>query len=425
MVPGVVWLYHYLWSFFSAVIYGFPSRKLFVIGVTGTKGKSTTVELINFILKQAGKKTAMIASTGMEVLGQREERPDENNTMPGRFYLQHFFKKAAWLGCEFAVVEVTSEGTKLNRHRFINWSAAVFLNLHPEHIERHGSFEKYREAKVEFFEYVALKHKNTRTQEHKNNLFFINKDDENAKYFIEAAKGGQVIEFGKSELKSKLIGEFNKYNIGAAAEMCKMLGINEEIIIKAVAEFKGVAGRMEFIKKEPFSVVVDYAHTPDSLRKVYETLRRDNLKLADPRYSATLDFGMTSGGRRLICVLGSAGGGRDKWKRPEMGKIAAEFCDEIVLTNEDPYNEQPEKIIDNIFSGCSQTLNSKTQTLNYKGLNIYKIIERREAIKKAIDLAKENDVVVITGKGSEKWIHVANGKKIPWSDKIEVVKLLK
>ncbi|MEK7520671.1 MAG: cyanophycin synthetase, partial [Patescibacteria group bacterium] len=153
-------------------------------------------------------------------------------------------------------------------------------------------------------------------------------------------------------------------------------------------------------QKEPFSVVVDYAHTPDSLAAVYKTLRERHL----------------SGGGGLICVLGAAGGGRDKWKRPEMGKIAAENCDEIILTDEDPYDEDSGRILAEIKSGI--------QNASFPIQNAREIINREEAIEKAVGLAKAGDVVVITGKGSEPWMHLEKKRKIPWSDREAVLKAL-
>ncbi len=389
-------IYHLALAFLSAVIFGFPSsvsrRKIFVVGVTGTKGKSTVLELIGFILERAGKKVAISSSI---------RNGESSMTMPGRFFLQRFLRRAINNNCDYALIEVTSQGVLQNRHRFINWSAAIFTNLAPEHIESHGNFENYREAKLDFFRYVS-----NLSRSHLNRLFLINKDDENAPAFAETSAGkGEIILYGKSELPSKLIGEFNKYNIGAAVAFARSQKINEDIIIKAVAEFSGASGRMEFIQKNPFSIVIDYAHTPDSLRKVYETLRKE---------SENSKFKIQNS--KLICVLGAAGGGRDKWKRPEMGKIAEEYCDEIILTNEDPYDENPHDIINQIESGFS-----KFQISNFK---FQIVLDRKEAIKKAISLAKPGDVVVITGKGSEKWIHLANGKKIPWSDKQTAIDIL-
>ncbi len=375
--------YHTAWVLLGAVFYRFPSKKIFVVGVTGTKGKSTTVELISFILEKAGKKTAAVSSVSLKIGGEISGNLT-GNTMPGRFFIQKFLRRAVDNNCQYAVVEVTSEGVSANRHLFVDWQAAVFINLHPEHIETHGSFEKYREAKLKFFRSAKK-------------LFFINEDDENADYFIKAAGGKEIILFGKSELESNLVGDFNKYNVGAAVAFVKSQGVSDEIIKRAVSGFPGVPGRMEFVhrptKEKPFTAVVDYAHTPDSLRNVYTTLRRE------------------SEISKLICVLGAAGGGRDKWKRPEMGKIAAEFCDEVILTDEDPYNENPFSILEDIEKGFSENPNNKTQMTK-----LYKILDRGEAIKKAVELAGVGDIVIITGKGSEKFIRVAKGKKMPWSD---------
>ena len=384
-LPLAPWLYHTVLAFVGACIYKFPASRVFVIGVTGTKGKSTTIELINAILEAAGKKTAILSSVRVKISDQSKSNPFDN-TMPGRFFIQQFLSEAVGADCQYAIIEVTSQGVAFNRHLFIYWRAGIFINLSAEHIEAHGSFEEYRQQKLKFFRY-------TRSL---GGRIFVNKDDRNSRYFKEAA-GEEVILYSKSELPSQLAGDFNKYNIGAAAAVGQWLGINEKIIQKAIAEFPGVPGRMEFIQKKPFVVVVDYAHTPDSLRKVYETLRA----ISHPEIPT-----------KLICVLGSAGGGRDRWKRPEMGRIASEMCDQIILTNEDPYDEHPEEIIEQIASGI------------HSG-HIHKILDRREAIKKAISLAQSRDTVVITGKGSERWIHLANGQRLPWSDKETIEAVIK
>lgn len=373
-IPGLPWLYHFSWSFLGAAVYGFPSKDIFVIGVTGTKGKTTVIELLNHILEVAGEKTAVLSSIKVKV-GNKEDKNKTETTMPGRFFIQRFLRQAVKADCRYAIIEVTSEGISANRHRFIKWDVVGLINLAPEHIEAHGSFERYKEAKLKLFK-IAKK------------LCFINKDDKYAEEFERVAQG-RVVWFRKSELKSKLMGEFNRYNVGMAEAITKELGVSEKNIVKAVLEFSGIPGRMELVQKEPFAVIVDYAHTPDSLRVVYESLAT--------KY------------KKIICVLGSAGGGRDKWKRVEMGKIAAEYGDEIILTNEDSYNEEPEDIIEEIAQGCPKA---------------QKIVDREEAIKTAINLAQPGDVVIITGKGSENSIHIKGGKTIDWSDKETVLKNL-
>jgi UDP-N-acetylmuramoyl-L-alanyl-D-glutamate--2,6-diaminopimelate ligase len=374
MIPGLPWLYHFSWSFLGAVFFGFPSKDIFVIGITGTKGKTTAIELLSAVLEASGEKVAVLSSIKVKV-GEEEGKNKTETTMPGRFFIQKFLRRSVKAGCRYVIIEVTSEGIAANRHLFIKWDVAALTNLAPEHIEAHGSFDKYKEAKLKLFR-LAQK------------LCFINKDDQYAREFEKAAQG-KVVWFGKGNLESQLAGEFNKYNVGLVEVIASELGVNKENIRKGVAGFAGIPGRMEFIQQEPFAVIVDYAHTPDSLKAVYQSLK--------PEYD------------RLICVLGSAGGGRDKWKRPEMGKIAAEYGDEVILTNEDPYDEDPENIIEEIAKGCPQAK---------------KVIDRGEAIKIAIELAQSGDVVIITGKGSENSIHLKGGKIIAWSDREVVLRSL-
>jgi len=401
--------YHFVLAFLGALIYGFPSKKLILIGVTGTNGKTTTTEMIASIFENAGFKIALLNSIRFKI-GEKEEINKLRMTMPGRFFIQRFLKKAVKEKCQYAIVEVTSEGIKQHRHRFLDFKVAVFTNLTPEHIEAHGSFEKYREAKGKFFQAAKEAH-------------VLNADDENAKYFLKfpakqkiffgmnqskiqlLPKSGMVVlaenvkeEEKKLSFKVKeveftlnLLGEFNIYNALAAISVALSQGISLKTCQKALENFKGVPGRMEEVISMPFKVIVDYAFTPNALEKVYQTLQNSKFQISNSK---------------LICVLGACGGGRDKWKRPVLGKIAAKYCDEVIVTNEDPYDEDPWQIIEQVASGT-------------KG-KARKILDRREAIREALKLAKEGDIVVITGKGCEPSICV-KGKKIPWDDR-EVVR---
>ena len=404
-------IYHFFLAWLGGLIYGQPSREVFVLGVTGTKGKSTVLELINEVLEAAGKKTALTSSVRIKI-GSESRKNLTENTMPGRFFLQKFLRDAVTHGCEYVLIEVTSEGIVQCRHRFIDFDAALFLNLHPEHIERHGSFEKYRAAKVKFFEDVAKFSPKVRR------LFFINHEDRNHGYFVDAVRGrGEIYYFSKDDFLGKKLGgrrnalgdwlssDFNMENAAAAARFAELHGINWDTIKKALSSYKGLEGRMDVAQEKPFRVVVDYAHTPDSLLKVYKALSNSKLKNKNQK-------------PKLICVLGSAGGGRDKWKRPEFGKIAGEYCDTIILTNEDPYDEEPNSILDQVKSGI------RSSAFDSGKSGLYEILDRREAVNKAITLAKKNDTIIITGKGSENWIHVANGKKIPWNERKIVEELL-
>ena len=397
-------LYHYLWSFVSAIIFQFPSRHIRVIGVTGTKGKTTTVALLAHIFSsaglpaQAGKQSAYLSSALMSD-GISLTKNKTGNSMPGRFFIQQFLRTAVHAQSSYAFIEVTSQGTVQHRHRFIRWAGVVFLDIHPEHIESHGSFQKYLLAKRELFSYA-------RAHSH-GAVFYINKDDSHANDFISAAGNEKKILFSSAspEIKDVLCpalpGPFNTINIAAAYAIAREEGICHADIIAALNTFSGVPGRMEFITHEPFEVVVDYAHTPESLEAVYQYLRGRVL----------------SRGGKLICVLGSAGGGRDVWKRTAMGKHAGDYCDEIVLTNEDPWDEDPEKIVAMVHEGIKSSE-------KYNAQQVRVVMDRKDAITAAIAMARERDVVVLTGKGSESWIHVAGGKKISWSERDVVKEIL-
>ena len=405
-------IYHATLAYAGAVFYGFPSRSMKVIGVTGTKGKSTTVYLITKILEHKTqtvedaplqKGVAAIGSLGFKI--KDKEWPNTlKMTMPGRFKLQKFLAEAKRAGCKYVVLEVTSEGIKQKRHIGVKFDCAVFTNLHKEHIESHGSFENYHKAKQELFKKTS-------------NIHVINADDPRVDLFgnfpakhkifyglekgdlvadkIQSTEKGTSFELYGTHFDTHLVGEFNVMNCLAALAVGAMYKIDLPVMKPVLESIKFIPGRMEFVQREPFGVVVDYAHTPESLEAVYKTLKAYKL--------TSLQAG------KLICVLGAAGGGRDKWKRPEFGRIASEYCDEIILTNEDPFEEDPEKILDGIESGIKNKEKVK------------RIIDRKEAIREAIKKAGLNDTVIITGKGSETSMAVAGGKKLSWSDK-EVVR---
>jgi UDP-N-acetylmuramoyl-L-alanyl-D-glutamate--2,6-diaminopimelate ligase len=378
-IPNFVFnWYHWKLAFLGALIYRFPSKKLVVIGVTGTNGKSTVVHLATEILEKGGQKVASLSSIRFKI-GEKEEKNMLKMTMPGRFKIQKFLRQASKTGCKYAILEVTSEGIKQYRHKFIDFDGVVFTNLTKEHIEAHKGFENYKKAKGKLFVALAKSKKN-------NKWAVFNADDENSEYFSKLAGDAKkyyysLKDFEKFNLQISLLGEFNKYNALAAYCAGIALGIEKNKILEVLQQAKGIPGRLELVIDKPFKVYVDYAHTPDALEKVYKTL-----------------------GGGLVCVLGSCGGGRDKWKRPEMGKIADNYCKEIILTNEDPYDENPRIILDDIEKGIASS-------------EYTKIIDRREAINKALSLAKNGDTIIITGKGCEPWMVVANGRKIAWDDR--------
>jgi len=434
MTPGfVISWYHYFLVFFAAFIYHFPSRHLVVIGITGTKGKTTVAELLSAFLEKTGEKTAMINSLRFKLAGK--SWPNKlKMTMPGRFFVQRFLHRAWCRKIRYAILEVTSEGIKQYRHKFIDFDLAVLTNFQPEHLEAHGSLEKYRQAKEKLFAALGSRQKKIQIcdpvgkfETTVKKASVVNVDDGAASHFLKYPtqkkigfglknKDGEIncliqprnysftkdgISFELEGLKfsSPLKGEFNLFNISAAIAAARALDIPLTIAKEAVAEFDGLPGRLEEIKEgQNFKAYVDYAHTPNSLIAIYETLRREAPK----------------GTAKIISVLGATGGGRDKWKRPLMGKIAGQYCDEIIITNEDPYDENPRKIMEEIAVGLKLAKHP------------FRIIEdRREAIAEGLKLCQNGDCFVITGKGSEQAIVVKGGQKMPWDDRKVVREELK
>jgi len=394
-------IYHFCLAWLGSFIYRHPSQKLTVIGITGTKGKTSSAELLHAVLQNNGIKTALLSSAHI-AFGDKKEISPTGNTMPGRFFIQRFLRGAIKEGCTHAVFEVTSQGVAQHRHRFIDFDVAALTNLHPEHIESHGSYEKYRSAKASFFSYVA----NASVKVKKS--FFVNADCKDKSYFAEAAKGVAVEYSGEAFIAETLGGDtskvsgwlrsnFNLENAALVYAIAKDLGLEKEATLKTFADFSGVPGRLEFLHGAGRTAVIDAALTPESLRALYLHLKTITGKQ----------------GGRLIAIFGSAGGGRDIWKRPELGKIASEFCDEIYLTSDDNYDEDPKEIIKEIGSGIQNNERVKV------------VISRKEAIRQALAGAEQNDIVAITGMGSQVNTYGPGGRKIPWSDRQVVVDLLK
>ncbi|MDB5238776.1 MAG: UDP-N-acetylmuramyl-tripeptide synthetase [Candidatus Parcubacteria bacterium] len=391
--------YHWIFSLAAAIWYRFPSRHIKVIAVTGTKGKSSTVEIINAILERAGYKTALSNTIRFKV-GETSTRNLHKMSMPGRFVMQKLLRQAVDADCAYMVVEMTSQGALLYRHRFIALDTLVFTNLSPEHIEAHGSYEKYVLAKLSIAQNMKRSGKKT--------TLIINADDAEAATFLACAADRKIrysakdaepyeiktegieFTFGGRTMRSPLSGLFNLYNILAAATCASSENVSPEVIAEAVSSFSDIPGRVEKVDAgQNFTVVVDYAHTPDSLEKLYKVFRPD----------ATA----TRSKQRLIAILGGTGGGRDSWKRAEMGRLADLYCDEVILTDEDPYDEDPNKIAADVAAGV---------TAHQPII----LMDRRKAIRRAISLAHPDDIVLITGKGTDPYIMGPRGTKTPWSD---------
>lgn len=397
--PSVLDAYHYSLAMLGAALYRFPSKKLVVIAVTGTKGKSTVVELLRSTLREAGY-TVASASTIRFTIGHEEDRNLFKMTMPGRFFLQRFLRRAVDAGCTHAVMEMTSEGARQYRHKGVALDALVFTNLEPEHIESHGSLEAYAAAKLSLAAHVAESPKRPR-------YIVANVDDPWGKKFLEADVEHKVpysladaepyntddknvrFVYKRGELFTvPLPGMFNLKNILAALALTQAMDIPLAAAKRALEHHAPIAGRAErVVQGQPYTVVIDYAHTPGSLKALLETFKNTE-----------------SGSRKVIGVFGSTGGGRDTWKRPAMGTIADEYCDVAYLTNEDPYDEDPQKIVNDIAQGFTKR-------------KPFIILDRRAAIRESLREAKEGDAVLITGKGTDPYIMGPHGSRQEWSDK--------
>jgi UDP-N-acetylmuramoyl-L-alanyl-D-glutamate--2,6-diaminopimelate ligase len=383
--------YHYSLAFTAAFTEGFPSRKIIVVGVTGTKGKSSVTEMISAICEEAGFSTALINSIHIKI-GKEQVANTMRMSTPGRFFLHNFLARAVAKECKVAIIEMTSEGARQHRHRGMDLDMLLFLNLSPEHVESHGSFEEYADAKFELGKQLVRSRKRPR-------VMIANADDPASGRYMslqvehvipvslsslhgwEASDTGGHFPFDGTDVAIRFPGEFSISNALMAATACRALGVKTPAIVSAFQKFTKILGRAESIEAgQDFLVIVDYAHTPDSMTALFKAFEK----------------------RRKICLIGSMGGGRDTWKRPVMGGIADEYCETVIVTNEDPCDEDPEKIAKAIASGM------KREPLV--------IMDRRAAIRHACEIARPGDAVLITGKGTDPTMYGPNGTSIPWSD---------
>ena len=406
---------HKIRAVLAAVIFGFSGRKVRVIGVAGTKGKTTTVNMIAKVLEEGGYKVAMLSTANFQI-GEKKWLNNIKLTTTSPFYFQKFLRRAKKEKCDYVIVEISSHGLVQFRHWGVKYKTVVLTNMMSDHLDYHKTYENYKNS------HNALMSKDLENM-------IINYDDKNLRSFLNF-KGPNIyiftlksykeienfkliraedivfkkegLEFsiktdkGEMPVQLPLIGEFNIYNSLAATALGLAENIKPFAIKKALESIKNIPGRLEKIQEgQDFEVIVDYAHSPDSLENVYSAIK------------PTVQ-------NRMIAVLGGTGD-RDKTYRARGGELADKYADIVIITNEDPYSEDPEEIIDQVVVGVKNKISDKT---------FFRISDRKEAIQKAINLAQKNDLVIITGKGAEQFM-ICKEEKIPWDDREIVRKALK
>lgn len=373
----------------ALIYYRFPARKLKIIGVTGTEGKTTTVNMIYHLLSQAGLPAAMVSTTHAQI-GDKVIDTGLHVTSPSSGVIQKLLRQMADEGVQYAVLEVTSIALDQFRYFGIQYDWAVLTNVARDHLDYHRTFEAYRRAKLKLFKQAKA--------------VVLNQDDPSFEFFRGHLGGKNFLSYGLNSpadftpknfsFQTSLPGDYNQLNFLAAIATVSALGIEKKKIQAAITSFKTVEGRLEEINEgQNFRIFVDFAHTPNALERALKALRKIASK------------------KRLICLFGSAGQ-RDRQKRPLMGAAAAKYADLIILTADDPRDERVEDICDQIAKGIGDKAPCQV------------IVDRREAIKEAFELAKKGDVVALCGKGHEKSLAIGN-QEIPWSDQEVARELLK
>jgi len=408
--------YHRILAFVAVVVNGFPARHLHVIGVTGTNGKTTTVNMLVNILNTADYKVGMASTINFQVGDERWANISKQTTV-GPFQLQKLLKSMVKDGCKYAVLEVTSHALDQSRVFGINFDIALFTNITQDHVEYHGGFNNYLSAKGKLFKFVSKGKRKFGIPK----VLVLNEDDKYFNYFnrfsadrkityglknstvraedvvMKPSGSSFVLHVPNNSVPVNLPmpGKFNIYNALGASAIALVLQVPLATISKGLESGVLIKGRFEHVDcGQDYSVIVDYAHTPEALESLFELYRK-----------------LTSG--KLFAVFGATGGGRDKGKRVRMGEAVAKHADYIIVTDDDPYDEDEWGIIKQVSEGVKRK----------EGDGFWMIPDRREAIRLALTQSHKGDTVVIAGKGAEE-VMMFRGRRIEWNDKKVVEELL-
>ncbi|MFP9114167.1 UDP-N-acetylmuramoyl-L-alanyl-D-glutamate--2,6-diaminopimelate ligase [Flavobacterium sp. RHBU_3] len=395
---------HAALAFMAANYYGNPSESLKLVGVTGTNGKTTIATLLYQLFKNAGFKTGLLST--VKVMVDDKEYP-ATHTTPDSLSINKYLREMVDNGCDYCFMEVSSHGIHQHRTSGLLFTGGIFTNLSHDHLDYHATFAEYRDVKKSFFDNLPKTAFAISNVDDKNGLVMLQNTlakkltyglktyaDYKAQ-ILENQLSGLLLKINGQEVWVKLIGTFNAYNLLAIYGAAVNLGLEEQEVLRLMSELESVSGRFQFIVSPTnITAIVDYAHTPDALENVLNTI--ENIRTRN---------------EKLITVVG-CGGDRDKTKRPEMAKIASDMSDQAIFTSDNPRSEVPEDIIEDMEKGV--------EPQNYK--KTVAIIDRKQAIKLACQLAKPNDIILIAGKGHETYQEI-KGVKYDFDD-MQVVKEL-
>ena len=381
----------------SSNFFSNPSKELSLIGITGTNGKTSTVWLLYELFSSLGLKSGLISSVKVKFSNK-----EFNNkyTTPDSILINHYLRKMVDSDVKYCFMEVSSHGISQDRIEGLDFLGGVFTNITHDHLDYHGSFTNYRDVKKRFFDILPQNAFALTNLNDKNGSFMIQNTkakkytystNQNADYklkVLECGFSGMLIKVQDQEVWTKLVGNFNSQNLLAVFAVADILGIPKLNILKNISLLKSVEGRFQtFTSEDDITVIIDYAHTPNALKNILETINKIRTR------------------NETFLVLIGCGGNRDRQKRPMMGKIASELCDKVIFTSDNPRNEEPSKIISEMMEGVAAE--------NYK--KTIKVSLREEAIMMSKQLARAGDIVLIAGKGHESYQEI-NGKFYPFND---------
>ena len=384
-------------AYMSANFYDEPSTKLKLVGVTGTNGKTTVATLLYQLFKKAGYKVGLLST--VKILVDTKEYKTQHTT-PDSILINKYLNEMVEIGCEFCFMEVSSIGIDQHRTTALHFAGGIFTNLSHDHLDYHSSFAEYRDIKKSFFDSLPKSAFAITNVDDKNGLLML--QNTTAKKLTYAIKtyadyraqvlenhfSGLLLKINNQELWSKLVGNFNAYNLLAIYGTAINLGLNEDEVLRIISELESVSGRFQYVvSPNQITAIVDYAHTPDALENVLKTIEEIRTK-----------------NENIITVVG-CGGDRDKTKRPEMAKIAAQYSNKVIFTSDNPRSEDPQVIIQEMENGVPAEYYNKTVS----------ILDRKQAIKAACQMANTKDIILIAGKGHETYQEI-NGVRHDFDD---------